>query len=178
MPPVGPPVRTSAPDDAPPRWLDEEERATWLSLMRVMTRLPAALDAQLKRDADLNHFEYTVLAMLSEQADRCLRMSTLASVTNASPSRLSHVAKLLESRGLICRQPDPADGRGTIAVLTEAGEATVLHAAPGHVEAVRQMVFDALPAPLLRRVREANERILGRVDPEGATVPPPITASR
>ena len=43
-------VSTSEAPEEPPR-RDEDERAAWLSLAGVMTLLPAALDAQLQRDA-------------------------------------------------------------------------------------------------------------------------------
>ena len=48
-----------------PRWLDAEERQAWLALASTLNRLPAALDAQLRRDAGITHFEYQVLAPLS-----------------------------------------------------------------------------------------------------------------
>ena len=44
------------------QWLDGDERSTW-RLAAVMVKLPAALDAQLQRDAGLSFFEYMVLAM-------------------------------------------------------------------------------------------------------------------
>jgi hypothetical protein len=69
---------SSAPGNPEPRWLSPDERATWLSLVGVMVKLPAALDAQLQRDSGLSYFEYMVLAMLSEQPDRLMRMSELA----------------------------------------------------------------------------------------------------
>jgi hypothetical protein len=55
--------------DAPqgPRWLDAEERQAWLALASTLNRLPAALDAQLRRDAGISHFEYQVLALLSRR---------------------------------------------------------------------------------------------------------------
>ena len=40
-----------------------DEHEAWLSLVRVAERLPAVLGAQLERDAGLNFFEYTVMAM-------------------------------------------------------------------------------------------------------------------
>ena len=48
------------------RWLDSAELAAWVRLAAVLELLPAALDAQLRRDAQLTHFDYYVLAMLSE----------------------------------------------------------------------------------------------------------------
>jgi DNA-binding MarR family transcriptional regulator len=160
------------------RWLTPEEREAWLSIVRLAGRLPAMLDAQLERDARLNFFEYTVLAMLSEQPTRSLRMSELAAVTSASLSRLSNVAKRLERQGYLHRQADPDDGRCTQAVLTDAGMTKVVETAPGHVAAARQFVVDAVTPTQLRQLRAANERILRRIDPEAITKPPAIDSSQ
>jgi len=167
------------PVDRDHRCLDEDERATWLSLLRVMSRLPPLLDSQLERTSGLNLFEYTILAMLSEEPDGTLRMRRLATVTNASPSKLSHAARHLEARGFLVREPDPDDGRCIHAHLTAAGHEQVVQAAPGHVAAVRDLVLDTLEPDQLRALRQANELILMRVDPEGATDPgsPPVVAA-
>jgi DNA-binding MarR family transcriptional regulator len=127
-----------------PRWLDDAERQTWLELVRVMTRLPAALDAQLRRDSKLTQYEYLVMGVLAEQPDHRLGMKALAAVTNGSLSRLSHVVKRLEGAGCLRRETDPCDGRLTRAALTAKGLRIVTAAAPGHVRAVREHVFDGL----------------------------------
>jgi DNA-binding MarR family transcriptional regulator len=111
--------------------------------------------------------------MLSEHADAALRMSGLASVTNASPSKLSHAARHLEKRGFLVREPDPDDGRCIRAVLTASGRQVVERSAPGHVTAVRELLIDPLTRPQLRALREVNEQILRRVDPEATTDPDP-----
>ena len=74
-------------DDVP--WLSADERATWISFSAMLQTLQAALDAQLKQDAGINVFEYSVMAALSESPDRSLRMSTLAVFAQGSLSRLS-----------------------------------------------------------------------------------------
>jgi DNA-binding MarR family transcriptional regulator len=150
------------------RWLDADERAAWLALAGVVTLLPAALDAQLQRDADLSHFEYMVLAMLSERPSRTARMSELAALANGSLSRLSHVARRLEDQGLLVREACAEDRRATNAVLTDAGYAKVVAAAPGHVTAVRELVFDALDEEQREQLRRIGDRILGRVNPGGS----------
>jgi DNA-binding MarR family transcriptional regulator len=150
-----------------PRWLDADERAAWLSLAGVVTLLPAALDAQLQRDADLSHFEYMVLAMLSERPTRTARMSELAALANGSLSRLSHVARRLEDEGYLVRQACAEDRRATNAVLTDSGYAKVVATAPGHVTAVRRFVFDALDPEQREQLRSIGQRILGRVNPDG-----------
>ncbi len=82
-----------------PRWLDPTQQNAWRALVSVVTRLPAALDTQMQRDSDMTHFEYFVLALLSENPERRLRLNALAAEANASLSRLSHVVTRLEKRG-------------------------------------------------------------------------------
>src|SRR5947209_4397356 len=124
-------------------WLDDEQQHTWRTWLTVAELLPRALDAQLQRDAGLSHAAYIVLAMLSESPDRRRRMSDLARRANQSQSRLSHTVARLEDRGWVRRERAAEDGRGYVAVLTDAGWDIVRSLAPGHVEAVREAMFDA-----------------------------------
>lgn len=148
-----------------PRWLDADELTAWLSLVSLLIKLPAALDAQLQQDSGLSHFEYNVLAGLSEAPGGAMRMSVLAAHAAGSLPRLSQVVARLERRRLIRRVPDPEDGRYTLAVLTDTGRDTVVAAAPGHVETVRNLVFDPLTKAKTRQLREICLRILAAVDP-------------
>jgi len=148
----------------PVRWLTAAELDSWLSLVRLMTWLPWSIDQQLQRDSNLGMVEYQVLAMLSNRPERRMRMSVLAEVTNASLSRLSHLVKRLEKRGLVRREPDPADGRFTNAILTDEGFQTLAEAAPGHVAHVRALVIDVLSPEQLRRLGQAAGRIMSRID--------------
>src|SRR5215213_4582727 len=136
------------------RWLDQTQLSAWVRLAAVLELLPGVLDTQLRRDADLSHFEYFVLAMLSEAPERTLRMTSLAARTNATLPRLSHVVRRLEDRGLVRRFPCPEDGRATNAQLTDAGWTTVVEAAPGHVANVRQQVIDARKGEQVRQLAE------------------------
>jgi DNA-binding MarR family transcriptional regulator len=159
-------------DDAPePRWLDDDERQTWITMVGVLIRLPAALDRQLQRDAGLTHFEYQVLAALSESPRRTLRMSELAEMAEGSLPRLSQVIRRLEKRGWVRREPDPADGRYTLAILTDDGWTKVVETAPGHVEAVRRLVFDPLTRAQARHLHQIGRRILHAAAP-GTPLPP------
>jgi DNA-binding MarR family transcriptional regulator len=119
--------------EPPVQWLTEAELDSWLSVVRLMTWLPWSIDQQLQRDSSLSMVEYQVMAMLSNRPGRTMRMSSLAEDTNASLSRLSHLVKRLEGRGLVRREPDPADGRFTDAILTDKGFSILADAAPGHV---------------------------------------------
>ncbi|MCX4586339.1 MarR family winged helix-turn-helix transcriptional regulator [Streptomyces sp. NBC_01481] len=145
-------------------WLAPGELTSWLSVVRLMTRLPWAIDTQLQRDADLSMVEYMTLAMLSEAPEWTLRMSVLAENTSTSLSRLSHMVKRLESRGYVRREPDPADGRFTNAILLPVGMGKLESAAPAHVAYVRHLVVDNLSGERLRRLGQDAERILQRID--------------
>ena len=154
----------SGAKEPPVKWLTAEELDSWLSLVRLMTWLPWSIDQQLQRDSKLGMVEYQVLAMLSGSPERTMRMSSLAEVTNASLSRLSHLVKRLEGRGLVRREPDPQDGRFTNAILTDDGFRTLAEAAPGHVAHVRSLVIDVLSPEQLRRVGRAADRVMSRID--------------
>jgi DNA-binding MarR family transcriptional regulator len=148
-----------------PRWLDADERRAWLALASLVTRLPQALDAQLRRDAGISHFDYAVLASLSEADDRTLRMSQLAALAEGSLSRLSQAVSRLEQKGWVSRRPDPADGRYTLAVLTGEGFDAVVAAAPGHVAEVRRLVLDPLTKAQTGQLVSIGHRILREIDP-------------
>jgi DNA-binding MarR family transcriptional regulator len=151
-----------------PRWLSEEETQSWLALVSMVIRLPAALDAQLLRDAGISHFEYQVLAGLSMSPGRTRRMSDLAAFADGSLSRLSQVVGRLENRGWVRRTPDPTDGRYTLASLTDDGWDKVVATAPGHVEEVRRLVFDPLTRAQHRQLRDIGHRIMRAIDPDAA----------
>src|SRR3954470_16275029 len=159
------------------RWLTDEERVAWVRLAAVLELLPGVLDSQLRRDADLSHFEYFVLAMLSEAPQRTLRMTALAARTNATLPRLSHVVRRLEDRGLVQRSACPQDARATNARLTDDGWRTLEATAPGHVATVRQNVIDALTPEQDGQLGVIAEAILDRLDPDGRLRPRTATAA-
>ena len=149
-----------------PRWLEDDESAAWFALVSLIVRLPAVLDSQLRRDADLNHFEYQVLAILSMSPGHSLRMSRLADLTDGSLSRLSHTVRRLEERGWVQRTPDADDRRSVTATLTDEGMRKVEETAPGHVAEVRDRVFDPLTGEQVAQLREIATAIVSGIDPE------------
>jgi len=152
-------------DSTEPRWLDTEEQRNWYALAYLLIRLPAALDAQMQRDAGMSHFEYLVLSGLSMMPGRAQRMSDLALYTASTLSRLSNVVTRLEKRGWVCRTPDPTDGRYTIASLTDEGWAKTTASAPAHVSEVRRLVFDPLTKTQEQQMGRIAQRVLKAIDP-------------
>jgi DNA-binding MarR family transcriptional regulator len=131
--------------------------------MNLMQRLPAALEWQLQRDSRLSFIEYYVLAILSDQPGRRMRMSELAVRANSELSRLSHMVSRLEKRDFLYREPDPDNARYTHAILTDAGYAYLAEAAPGHVRRVRELFIDALDAEELQALRRSADKVIARI---------------
>ena len=149
-----------------PNWLPPDQLEPWMSLVALMTVLPAHLDSQLTRDSNITHFDYMVMSMLAEAQDRTLRITELAARTNGTLSRMSHVLDRLEKRELVTRAPCPEDARAKNAVLTRQGLATWLASAPRHLDEVRRVVTENLNPEQLSQLKAINEALLSKLDPD------------
>jgi len=162
-------------DQPGPRWLSAEQQQAWVAFVAATVWLPDALDAQLQRDAGITHVEYQVMSWLSMRPDRRAgRMSEIASLANVSLSHLSRIAARLEKQGWLRRTPDPDDGRGTLATLTEAGWDKVAATAPGHVAEVQRLIFDNLTATQVHQLHAISETILQAAKPHLCLPRPPV----
>ena len=144
-------------------WLDDDQQALWQDLLTVVIALPAALDRQLQRDAGISNFEYGVLARLSMADEATMRLSDLARDCDSTLPRLSKTMDRFEARDWVVRRPDPANGRYTLATLTEAGRQKLAESAPEHVAQVRRLVFDPLSAAQRRSLGAALSRVAATV---------------
>jgi DNA-binding MarR family transcriptional regulator len=126
------------------RWLDEDEQRSWRAWLSVSLLLHDRLTREMQAQHGLTMADYEILVRLSEVSERRMRMSDLADVTLSSRSRLSHQIDRMEKAGLVERQHCTDDRRGAFAVLTDQGWATLVAAAPDHVESVRAHLVDQL----------------------------------
>lgn len=147
------------------KWLSTKQLRAWMKLEGITQLLPGVLDAQLQHAAGLTHFDYLVLAKLSEAPGRTLRMTDLASETNATLPRLSHVVSRLMEKGFVRKETSAEDRRANLAVLTESGWEKVVTTAPGHVESVRRHVIDVLDDTDISDLDRIGEKILRTLDP-------------
>jgi len=144
--------------------LSAEHLEVWASVATLLERLPAALDAQLQRDSGLTHFEHGLLYALDTAPDRTLKMSTLAGYASSTLSRLSRAISRLEARGWVRREVDPADGRVTLAVLTDDGHGAVAQSTPAHHALVERLVFESLTDQQVRQLGAISRRIGQAID--------------
>jgi DNA-binding MarR family transcriptional regulator len=140
--------------DGEPRWLSSSEQQAWRATVNLSQLLLRQLDRDLSAHG-LNGHDYEILVELSEAPDQRLRMTELADATSQSRSRLSHQISRMEKRGLVRRDECAGDKRGTFAVLTAEGTATIERVAPDHVEHVRRHFIDRLSPRQLEEIRDA-----------------------
>jgi Transcriptional regulators len=125
-------------------WSEDMNDRAWRTYIEASVRLQTRLDDDLQATSGLTLIDYHVLLLLAEAPGGRLRMGDLARRLVFSPSRLTYQVRSMERRGLLVREPDPDDRRGTRAVLTASGLRTFENAAPQHRRAVRRLWTDDL----------------------------------
>ncbi|WP_250035953.1 MarR family winged helix-turn-helix transcriptional regulator [Paractinoplanes maris] len=154
-----------APEDV--AWLDRDERAAWMTLIAMLMSVPAAIDAQLKRDSGLNFFEYSILSHLSRPQDHAVQMSNLAHLAGGSLSRLSHAVSRLEKQGYVTRRVgSDGESRCVQAFLTSTGYDALVAAAPAHVREARRLVFDNLSPAQVRQLQRIAHELAAAASPD------------
>ena len=148
--------------DCAPRWLTEEEQRAWRAYIQLAQLLMRQLDRDLQPFGVSSH-DYEILVELSEAPGQRLRMTELADRTAQSRSRLSHQISRMETKGLVGREECEGDKRGTFAVLTADGVATIRKVAPSHVASVRRHFMDQIAADDLTALTDACEPALDRL---------------
>lgn len=145
------------------RWLEPGEQHAWRTFITGVTALFERLDRELRAHHDVSLAEYEIMVRLSEAPERSLRMAELAASVSHSRSRTTHTIARLQRDGIVERRACPSDGRGVMAVLTDAGWERLVSASHTHVRGVRAHLVDVCdPADLLAlgrvfdAVHEAN----------------------
>lgn len=129
---------------AEPNWLNDPEDRAWRGYRRMAGLLNLRIYRDLAQESGLSEPDYDVLSTLGETPGHRYRLNELADRMLWSRSRLSHHVARMEQRGLVSREEYPADGRGTVVVLTTEGLRAIEAAARGHVASVREHFIDLL----------------------------------
>lgn len=137
------------------------------SVMRVQQLLLARADAALRR-FDLTFARYEVLMLLSFSSRGALPLGKIGERLQVNPASVTNAIDRLEEQRLVERVPNPDDGRGTLARLTDEGRARAISA----TEEMNVLVFADLGVgpdglerlfELLREVRRAAGDFAGAV---------------
>ena len=123
------------------------------SVMRAQQLLLARFDATLK-PYDLTFARYEALVLLHFSRSGALPLSVIGERLMVHPTSVTNTIARLASQGLVERRPNPRDGRGVLAALTDAGRDVVVRATDalmrdgfgltGYDEPQRAELFDLL----------------------------------
>jgi DNA-binding MarR family transcriptional regulator len=143
-----------------PDWLDPREDRAWRAFQHVHHQLTLRLRQHLLQDSGLTEADYEILAVLSGHPTGHMPAQELGALVQWEKSRLSHQVRRMQERGLIVREPNPADGRSAMICLLPAGRRAIKDAAPQHVHNVRRHFIDLFTPAELDTLAALNERVL------------------
>jgi len=146
------------------RWLTPHEEHLWRSWLKLNTELASRLQRELQQDVGLSMPDFEVMVHLTDNPEGQVRVTDLAGLLQWERSRVSHHVKRMEGRGLVARVECSEDGRGAFVAITPQGRAAIEDAAPGHVRAVRRLMFDALSQEETATLAAVIDKLLARLD--------------
>ena len=141
------------------------------SVFRVQQILLARFDEAL-RPHDLTFARYEVLVLLTFSRTGELPLKVIGSRLMVHPTSVTNAIDRLAAAGFVERRPNPADGRGVLAAITDAGRAVVEKA----TTALTGMDFGLTDVPpeelttlfdVLRRVRLGAGDVADAKSPHG-----------
>jgi DNA-binding MarR family transcriptional regulator len=144
-------------------WLNDEEMDAWIAFVSSAALVDRELDQQLKEDMGLSHLQYQILMTLNRAESGAMRMTELAERLINSKSGLTYQIGQMEKAGLVTRRQCEWSKSGVLAEITPEGRATLERAAPGHVEAVRELVIDVLTPEQRRAIAAGLGRVRDRI---------------
>lgn len=90
------------------------------SVMRAQQLLMARVDEVL-RPFGLSFARYELLMLLSFTAHGSIPLGKAGARLQVNPGSVTNAVDRLEAAGLVRREPNPTDGRGTLATVTDEG---------------------------------------------------------
>jgi DNA-binding MarR family transcriptional regulator len=98
--------------------------ASATSIMRVQQLLLGDFDAVVGRHG-LTFARYEALVLLAFSSAGELPMSKIGERLMVHPTSATNIVQRLEAQGFVSRSPNPRDGRGTLAAITDSGRAVM-----------------------------------------------------
>ncbi|WP_242677242.1 MarR family winged helix-turn-helix transcriptional regulator [Streptomonospora litoralis] len=106
------------------RWGANPSMAAVTSIMRAQQILIGQLDAALK-PYELTFARYEALVLLTFSSTGELPLGKIGERLMVHPTSVTNTIDRLERQGFVYRKPNPSDGRGTLAEITDSGREVV-----------------------------------------------------
>jgi len=146
--------------------LEQRRNACWRIFLTAHTAVIGRIEDDLGKAGALPLSWYDVLLALYEGPGRMLRMHELANVILVTRGGLTRLVARIEGAGLLRREPDPADGRGLYAVLTEEGLEALRTTWPVYAGGIAEHVGQHLTDEEVDVLEQAFSRILSAAQEE------------
>lgn len=143
--------------------LDPRELRAWTGYQRMSSALQARLEQRLHRHSGLSWADYEVLFALHASPGGRLRALDLRCALGWEKSRLSHQVRRMAQRGLLCREPNPADARSAVVCLLDRGRRAIEQAAPEYTAQLRAEFLGLLTPAQLDALAEISETVLAHL---------------
>lgn len=129
----------------------------WEALFRAQVSVLRQLNAEFPDGLSLN--EYDVLFNLARYPGRRSRLRDLNRQLLLTQPSVSRLVDRLVQRGLLIKEADPADGRGTLVELTDTGYDLFRRVAVVHSEHIQRVVGSALAQDELETLTRLTDKL-------------------
>ena len=130
----------------------------WEALFRAQVAVVRQLGSEFPVHG-LSLKEYDVLFNLSRQPEHRLRIRDLHRHLLLTQPSVSRMVDRLVARGLVSKEADPGDGRGTIVCLTDAGLDAFRRAAAVHTASIHRVVGSTLSREELETLAALSDKL-------------------
>jgi DNA-binding MarR family transcriptional regulator len=138
----------------------ENKLNAWKAFLKAHRAVIDKIENDLENAGTVPLTSYDVLLELSQAPERKLRMSDLAAQVVLSRSGLTRLVDRLEKEGMLKREADPNDRRGTQAVLTQLGFEALKQAWPNYAQGINKYFAEIISEQEARVVAKALEKLL------------------
>jgi DNA-binding MarR family transcriptional regulator len=138
----------------------------WESLFRAQVTVLRELNREFP-NGELSFNEYDVLFNLSKHDGRKLRIRDLNRHLLLTQPSVSRMVDRLVTRGLVSKESDPGDGRGTFVCLTDDGYSLFRKVAVAHADSITRHVGGALTAQELAELTVLTSKLRSSVSGAG-----------
>lgn len=132
--------------------------SSWEALFRAQVTVLRQLNSEFPHD-ELSMNEYDVLFNLSKHPGRKLRIRDLNRELLLTQPSVSRLVDRLTARGLVSKDRDPGDGRGTFVCLTDEGYDLFRRVAVSHSASIARHVGGALSSEELGQLRDLSDKL-------------------
>ncbi len=140
--------------------LEQRRNIAWRTFLTAHAAAMDRIERDLAEEGLMPLSWYDVLLALYEAPERKLRMHELASAILVTRGGLTRLVARIERAGLLHREPDPADGRGLYAVLTEEGLEALRRTWPTYARGIAEHFGRHLTDGETRVLTEALSKVL------------------